>query len=56
VLVILFAAGSVAVSTVIADQFTRPKRTAVVGSPADLGLTFETIEFPSLIDATAAVP
>jgi len=52
VLVILLAAGYVGVSTVTADQFTRPKRTAVVGSPADLGLTFETIEFASLIDGT----
>jgi alpha-beta hydrolase superfamily lysophospholipase len=50
VIVILLAAGYVGVSTVTADQFTRPKRIAVVGSPADLGLTFETVEFASLID------
>jgi alpha-beta hydrolase superfamily lysophospholipase len=48
--VILLAAGYVGVATVTADQFTRPKRIAVVGSPADLGLTFETVEFASLID------
>src|SRR2546427_12340071 len=44
---LLLALAYVGVSAYIADQLTRPLRRAVVGTPADLGMTFEQIAFTS---------
>lgn len=40
----------VAISAVVADDFSRPERHPITNSPADVGLTFEPVEFLSAVD------
>jgi alpha-beta hydrolase superfamily lysophospholipase len=49
-LLVVAVLGYVAVSVIAADELSRPKRIALVGTPADLGLTYEPVEFTSEVD------
>ena len=49
-LVLLVAVGYAAASAYMATQATLVKRLPPVGTPADLGLRYESVEFPSLAD------
>lgn len=46
-LVAVALVGYAGVCVVAADRFTQPRRIPIVGSPADLGLAYESVEFPS---------
>jgi uncharacterized protein len=50
VICLISAISYVAISAFVADQLSRPTRTAVVGTPADVGLQYEPVEFSSQID------
>ncbi len=50
VLAVALVVGYTGISAIAADRLSRPKRIALVGSPADHGLTFESVEFASLED------